>query len=72
MNDADQGVLKRLGKIPPDIRKNVLKFKFGDLHARPGFDLKININHYNFGYFRKHKTILVVSPSLRIKYRYYT
>ncbi|HLB42518.1 MAG TPA: carboxymuconolactone decarboxylase family protein [Gammaproteobacteria bacterium] len=40
MEDADQGVLKGLGKIAPDLGNYVLEFIFGDLYSRPGLDLK--------------------------------
>ena len=39
--NGDQGVLKGLGKIAPDLANYVLEFIFGDLYARPGLELKI-------------------------------
>ncbi|OGT41712.1 MAG: 4-carboxymuconolactone decarboxylase [Gammaproteobacteria bacterium RIFCSPHIGHO2_12_FULL_37_34] len=40
MKDADQGVLKGLGKTAPDLANYVLEFIFGDLYSRPGLELK--------------------------------
>lgn len=40
MENADQGVLKGLGKTAPDLANYVLEFIFGDLYSRPGLDLK--------------------------------
>lgn len=40
MEGADQGVLKGLGKVAPDLGNYVLEFIFGDLYSRPGLDLK--------------------------------
>src|SRR3990167_3721194 len=39
--NGDQGVLKGLGKIAPDLANYVLEFIFGVLYARPGLELKI-------------------------------
>lgn len=40
MEGADQGILKGLGKVAPDLGNYVLEFVFGDLYSRPGLDLK--------------------------------
>lgn len=40
MENADQGVLKGLGKVAPDLADYVIEFVFGDLYSRSGFDLK--------------------------------
>lgn len=40
MEGADQGVLKGLGKVAPDLGNYVLEFIFGDLYSRSGLDLK--------------------------------
>lgn len=40
LENADQGVLKGLGKAAPDLGKYVLEFIFGDLYSRPGLELK--------------------------------
>lgn len=40
MENADQGVLKGLGKTAPDLANYVLEFIFGDLYSRSGLDLK--------------------------------
>ena len=40
MENADQGVLKGLGKVAPDLGNYVLEFIFGDLYNRPGLELK--------------------------------
>src|ERR1700736_2980017 len=40
MDNADQGVLKGIGKIAPDLGNYVLEFIFGDLYSRPGLDFK--------------------------------
>ncbi len=40
MEGADQGVLKGLGKVAPDLAQYVLEFVFGDLYSRKGLDLK--------------------------------
>lgn len=40
MEGAEQGVLKGLGKVAPDLANYVLEFIFGDLYDRPGLDLK--------------------------------
>lgn len=41
MQDADQKVLKGLGKTAPDLANYILEFVFGDLYSRPGLELKI-------------------------------
>lgn len=40
VENADQGVIKGLGKTAPDLANYVLEFIFGDLYSRPGLDLK--------------------------------
>lgn len=40
MDGGDQGILKGLGKIAPDLGNYVLEFIFGDLYSRSGLDLK--------------------------------
>ncbi|TAK76412.1 MAG: carboxymuconolactone decarboxylase family protein [Gammaproteobacteria bacterium] len=40
MEGGDQGVIKGLGKIAPDLAKYVLEFIFGDLYSRAGLELK--------------------------------
>lgn len=40
MKDADQSVLKGLGKTAPDLANYVLEFIFGDLYSRRGLELK--------------------------------
>lgn len=40
MKNADEGVLKGLGKTAPDLANYVLEFIFGDLYSRSGLDLK--------------------------------
>jgi 4-carboxymuconolactone decarboxylase len=40
MEGGDQGVLKGLGKVAPDLGNYVLEFIFGDLYSRSGLDLK--------------------------------
>jgi 4-carboxymuconolactone decarboxylase len=40
MENADQGVLKGLGKVAPDLADYVIEFVFGDLYSRSGLDLK--------------------------------
>ncbi|MFT3741125.1 MAG: carboxymuconolactone decarboxylase family protein [Gammaproteobacteria bacterium] len=38
--NADQNLLKGLGKTAPDLANYVLEFVFGDLYSRPGLDIK--------------------------------
>lgn len=40
IENADQGLIKGLGKTAPDLAKYVLEFVFGDLYSREGLDLK--------------------------------
>jgi len=40
MKNADQNILKGLGKTAPDLANYVLEFVFGDLYSRPGLELK--------------------------------
>lgn len=40
MPGGDQGVLKGLGTVAPDLGNYVLEFIFGDLYSRAGLDLK--------------------------------
>jgi 4-carboxymuconolactone decarboxylase len=37
---GDQGIIKGLGKVAPDLSNYVLEFIFGDLYHRSGLDLK--------------------------------
>ncbi len=37
---GDQGIIKGLGKIAPDLSNYVLEFIFGDLYHRSGLELK--------------------------------
>ena len=40
VENGDQGVLKGLGKVAPDLANYVIEFIFGDLYSRQGLDLK--------------------------------
>lgn len=41
MENADQNVLKGLGKTAPDLANYVIEFIFGDLYSRQGLELKV-------------------------------
>lgn len=40
MDNADQAILKGVGKVAPDLGSYILEFIFGDLYHRDGLDLK--------------------------------